>query len=328
MNAARRLLLCAALTACGGTEVADPPPAAEPAGWIYFRPADDMYAAPARIDTESGAIEYLELRPPFQPKPSYYYESGFVSSMTGDLSGKARFGGLFPETFVLDAKSGEVTIYRDVTGPFTISVDARHVRAPDGGAIAFERHQTSGCCSVWVLLHPSTGILDTLEAVANQVPYEFGWFGADTLLWWRTDAQFRSYALATGVSADWNLVPFNNFKIPTTSLNRQWIAYWSLADSTVAGKGTVQFVKLHLFDRQRGTDTLLLTAPNQGDVVVTSLSESFDPDSRFLAYCTTFTNIRILELATGRVAKNLTVPHCYALTWSWGPEGRPARLGN
>lgn len=323
MSRALRLVLCAGLTACGGTEVPDPPHTVEPAGWIYFRPAEEMYAAPARIDTKSGAVEYLELpRPPFEPTPSYYYESGFVSPLTGDLGGDARLGGLFPETFVLDATSRQVTIYRDVTGPFTISVDARHLWAPDGSAIAFERHQTSGCCSVWVLLRPGTGVLDTLEAVADQVPYQFGWFGADTLLWWRTDAQFQSYALATGASANWNLVPFNNFKIPTTSLDRQWIAHWSLADSIVAGEGTVQFVKLHLFDRKRGTDTLLVTGRTIGGP--THLSESFDPDSRFLAYCTALTNIRILELATGRVAKNLTVPHCYALTWSWGPEGRPA----
>ena len=98
----------------------------------------------------------------------------------------------------------------------------------------------------------------------------------------------------------------------------------SAIDSAVADQGTARFLQLHLFDRRRGTDTLLVTAPNEG-AITTLISESFDPDSRFIAYCTTFTNIRILHLATGRVAKNLTVPHCYVLTWSWGPEGRPAR---
>ncbi|HET9064793.1 MAG TPA: hypothetical protein VFN22_03105 [Gemmatimonadales bacterium] len=236
------------------------------------------------------------------------------------MSGDAKLGGLFPETFVLDAATGQVTIYGESASSFTIAVDAQHRWAPDGSAVVFERHQTSGCCSVWVLLHPATGRLDTLEREADRVPTQFDWFGADTLLS-RRGGHFRSYALATGDTAVWNLVPVNFFRIPTVSLNRQWIAHWSVMDSAVVGEGQVEFIQLRLRDRRLGTDTLLLTARNLDGP--TTLSESFDPDSRFLAYCTTFTNIRVRELSTGRTVKDLTVPFCYALSWSWGPEGRP-----
>ncbi len=322
MKARWLAVFSATLVACTGTEPSPPSKTAEPTGWLYLRSTEGLYAAPIRIAVGSGEIEPIELPPPFEADPYYNLQDGFASPVDGDLTGGAKLGGLFPESFVLDAATGQVTIYRESASAFTISVDAEHRWAPDGSAVVFERHQTSGCCSVWVLLHPATGVLDTLEAVASRVPFMFGWFGADTLLSQR-GGRYRSYALATGDTATWNLVPFNPFRIPTTSLDRQWIAHWNRMDSTVAGEGMVQFIQLRLRDRRLGTDTLLLTARNTSGAT-TTLSESFDPDSRFLAYCTTFSNIRIRELATGRTAKNLAVPFCYALSWSWGPEGRPA----
>ncbi|MEO8479624.1 MAG: hypothetical protein ABI542_08330 [Gemmatimonadota bacterium] len=269
-------------------------------------------------------IELLDLPPPFAPEPMYSPQARFASPSNGDLTGRAKLARLFPETFVLDASTGQVTIYGESASTFTVSVDAEHRWAPDGSAVVFKRHQTSGCCSVWVLLHPATGVLDTLERSADQVPYMFGWFGGDTLLSWRpgtAPTHYRALALATRDTVAWSVVPFNGFRMPTASLDRRWIAHWSLLDSTVAGEGTVQFVQMRLRARHIGADTLLLTARNYSGP--TTLSETFDPDSRFLAYCTTFTNIRIRELATGRTVKDLTVPFCYALSWSWGPEGPP-----
>lgn len=311
--------------ACGGTEATAPPPDAEPAGWIYFRSIDHLYSMPMRIAAGSGAVETIPLPPPFEADPQYLAQDVFASPIDGDLSGRAKLGGLFPETFVLDAATGEVRIHGESANSFTISVDSDHRWAPDGSAVVFERHQTSGCCSVWVLLHPATGVLDTLESVAQRVPYMFGWFGPDTLLSWRpgtAPTHYRTLALATRDTAVWSLVPHNGFRMPTVSLDRQWIAHWSRVDSMVVGEGSVKFVQLRLRDRRLGTDTLLLSERDLSGP--TALSESFDPESRFLAYCTTFTTIRIRELATVRTVKDLTVPSCYALSWSWGPEGPPA----
>src|SRR5690606_32301637 len=135
---------------------------------------------------------------------------------------------LFPETFVLDAATGDVTIYAESASPYTISVDAGHLWAPDGSAVVFERHQTSGSCSVWVLLHPATGRLDTLERVAERVPITFAWFGPDTLISVRFGNHYRALALATGDTSVWNVVPYTYSPLmPTASLDRQWIAHWS-----------------------------------------------------------------------------------------------------
>ncbi len=322
MRAFWSVAACLALAGCGGTEPSAPPGTASPEGWIYFATGLN-YEPPARVHVRTGAVEEFVLPPPFAAVPSYLLQDGFASPLNGDLTGRAKFAGSFPETFVLDAATGEVTIYGESASSFTISVDTKHIWAPDGSAVVFERHQTSGCCSVWVRLDPTAGVLDTLEAKDEDVPYMFGWFGKDTLLSWKPGgtSRYRALALATADTATWDLVPFNGFRMPTVSLDRQWITHWSLVDSAVAGEGQVPFLKLRLRDRGRGTDTLLLTARNVRGP--TLLSESFDPDSRFLAYCTNFTNIRIRELATGRTVKDLTVPFCYALSWSWGPEGRP-----
>ncbi len=312
------------LAACATGPSMDPP-ADEPGGWIYLSPSLTLYAAPARVDVRTGAIETLAFPPPFDPAPNYFFHEGLVSPVDGDLTGDAKVDGLFYPTFVRDSRTGAVTVYRDAEGgPTALALDNGHEWAPDGSLIAFSRHQAQGCCKAFLLLDPSTGVQDTLETFAGQVPSDYTWFGPDTLLWLGA-AGYRTYALATGDTAAWNLVPYYPFKMPTISSNRQWIAHWMTADSVANGNSAGRFNHLKLFDRQRSADTTLLISSDSGDGAL--LSEAFDPDSRYLAYCAGQTSIRILRLATGKMIKELAVPFCWSLNWSWGPEGRSPDLG-
>ncbi len=304
------------------------PPAAEPGGWIYFSPAEALYTPPARIDVRTGAIEPLAFPPPFAAEPNYQFHEGLVSPLDGSLTGDAKVGGLFYPTFVRDGRTGAVTIYQDVdSGPTALALDNGHEWAPDGSLISFSRHQAQGCCPVFVLLDPATGVQDTLEAFAGQVPADhisYTWFGSDTLLLPKGTG-YRTYSLATGDTAAWDLVPYYPFKMPTISANRQWIAHWGNLDSVVAGEGSVRFYRLQLFNRDTHEDTVLVTDRSVDGT--TPLSESFDPTSRYLAYCAGRGTIRILRVGTGQVAGDLAVRYCLALNWSWGPEGRPPDLG-
>lgn len=298
-------------------------PGPEPGGWIYFKPDIELYVIPARVNVRTGAVEQLVLPPPFHAASDFYYVDGFVSPINGNLAGAARFGGLFHETFVLDAATGQVNHYLDTGNQFGVSVDSRHRWAPDGSAIAFTRHQVSGCCRVWVRLNVATGVVDTLESDSERTPQSFFWFGPDTLVFQRADAEtpYASFALATGAVASWNLVPYTSFRPPTVSRDRRWIAYWTSRDSVVEGGGTVRFAYQNLLDRRTQESHVLATSPYSDGTMMPA--ESFDPDSKYVAHCVTFTTIRIRELATGRNVKDLEVPFCFALVWSWGPEGKP-----
>lgn len=319
------LVLLALLAACSGTDTSPVAGGPEPSGWIYFSVEQHSRDAPLpeRINVSTGKTEVIEFPLPYDTTRPWRVYSGNISPPTGQITGLAFVGGSAAENFIYYPVGDSIKVLRfDPGGPFNTTVGFKLVWSPDGKKIVFQQVRIN-CCAVLALLYPSTGALDTLvggEAVSNF----FFWLGPDTVVF--NDGSKQGWAptsidIGTHQMAPWTVIdPPDFFRTPIVSSDGRWIAYWTDFDSTGSAGNFQHFWSLHLRDRHRDTDTTLVVDPSNFDGTIFP-EAAFEPDNRFLAYCTSRTTVTILDLERRRRAKSFEIPQCMSIAWSWGENG-------
>lgn len=297
-----------------------------PAGFIYFG-GDPAAGQPLeRIGLRTGLVEPVAWPSALPDGQTFLSRAGMVSAIDGRIAAQGIVGQGWPRTFVLDPATAQVHVYADPV----VTRDFGHTWSPDGQVVVFERHLATGGDGRTriVRLDVATGITDTIATLETHESVDgMIWLGTDSLVLddflVSRGSGYEVLALESGARSEFSEVVHPGWGPALAfSPTGRWLSHWSME----SGAGGADSLVLSLRDRRTGQATERLQAVGFFETDG-SLDVAFSPDGDYLADCVDGGLLRVVRLPSLQPVRTWPIPKCGALSWSWGPEGRPPDLG-